>query len=116
MLWMTKPLAAALLLGIASLAAGAQTESPPRDRAPGKTLPGTPPPGDDAGAPRQEAPSGSSRAPDSLSNQLNRSGGVLQPPETGDQGVVPPPNEGSSRTPVIPPPGTPGGKQDIRPK
>ena len=35
---------------------------------------------------------------------------------TGDQGVVPPPKAGPQSTPVIPPPGTPGGNQQIRPK
>jgi hypothetical protein len=41
----------------------------------------------------------------SLSRRLSRSGGVLHPP----------PFSGSS-TPVIPPPGTPGGNPNIRPK
>jgi hypothetical protein len=60
---------------------------------------------------------GTSTAPSgSLSDELSRSGGVLQPPITGDQGVVPPPAAGSQSTPVIPPPDTPGGNPEIRPK
>jgi hypothetical protein len=69
-------------------------------------------PGDTTG-PQQ----GTSTAPSgSLSDELSRSGGVVQPPATGDQGVVPPPKAGHQSTPVIPPPGTPGGNQEIQPK
>jgi hypothetical protein len=58
-----------------------------------------------------------SSAPDgSLSGELSRSRGVIAPPPTGDQGVVPPPAVGPQSTPVIPPPGSPGGRQDIVPK
>ncbi len=65
--------------------------------------------------------SGSSNAPEqsplprSPSEELNHSGGVLQPPPTPDAGVVSPPSEGSSM-PVIPPPGTPGGTPKMQPK
>jgi hypothetical protein len=41
----------------------------------------------------------------SLSARLNRSGGVLHPPLLGPHS-----------TPVIPPPGTPGGNPNIKPK
>jgi hypothetical protein len=41
----------------------------------------------------------------SLSDQLSHSGGVLHPPLLG-----------SHSTPAIPPPGTPGGNPNIRPK
>jgi hypothetical protein len=64
----------------------------------------------------QQPQSGSSAASDSLSRELNRSGGVIHPPPTGDGGVVAPPNQGTSRTPVIPPPGTPGGNPLVQPK
>ncbi|HJT09065.1 MAG TPA: hypothetical protein VJ747_19185 [Stellaceae bacterium] len=69
-------------------------------------------PGDQTG-PQQ----GSSTAPSgSLSDELSRSGGVVRPPSTGDQGVVAPPKAGPQSTPVIPPPGTPGGNQEVQPK
>jgi hypothetical protein len=51
-----------------------------------------------------------------LGGQLSHSDGVIAPPHTGDTNVVPPPNEGISRTPVIPAPGTPGGNPAIQPK
>ena len=64
-----------------------------------------------------EPQQGTSSAPSgSLSSELSRSGGVVRPPSTGDQGVVAPPSAGAQSTPVIPPPGTPGGNQEIQPK
>ncbi len=70
---------------------------------------------------QQDHQQGSSKAPDagppgSLSNELSRSGGVIHPGPTGDQGVVAPPDKGAGTTPVIPPPGTPGGNPDLNPK
>ncbi|HUB96186.1 MAG TPA: hypothetical protein VL993_09730 [Stellaceae bacterium] len=49
-----------------------------------------------------------------LSKTLSRSGGVITPPDVNDPNVKEPPPAGN--TPVIPPPGTPGGNQDIQPK
>jgi hypothetical protein len=51
------------------------------------------------------------------SERLDRSQGVIRPPAGVDPGMqVPPPDPGSQRTPVIPPPGTPGGDPTIEPK
>jgi len=53
----------------------------------------------------------------SLSDQLDEGKGVINPPPVGDteiQAPAPDPNPGT--TPVIPPPGTPGGDQSIEPK
>lgn len=57
----------------------------------------------------------------SLSDQLNRSKGVITPPaavSNADPGIVkPPPDTGTTTTmPVIPPPGTPGGDPNVQPK
>jgi hypothetical protein len=65
--------------------------------------------------------SGSTTAPradgsGSLSDKLDRSGGVIQPPPTGDQGAVSPPDVGTERMPVIPPPGSPGGNERVQSK
>ena len=52
-----------------------------------------------------------------LSEQLDRNKGVITPPATGDSEIyteAPNPNPGT--TPVIPPPGTPGGDQSVEPK
>jgi len=118
MQFVTRSLGAALFLGATIVAAGAQTGDGTRNTPPDKALPGAPPPGN--GAPQSQQPpgSGSSQAPNSLSDQLRRSGGVLTPPNEGASRtpVIPPPNQGSSSTPVIPPPGTPGGNPEVQPK
>jgi hypothetical protein len=50
-----------------------------------------------------------------LSDQLSQSKGVICPPAGIDPGIAVPPI-GGGRTPVIPPPGTPGGDPNIQPK
>lgn len=50
-----------------------------------------------------------------LSDQLSESKGVICPPAGVDPGISVPPIAGG-RTPVIPPPGTPGGDPSIQPK
>jgi hypothetical protein len=56
------------------------------------------------------------QARESLSDRLERTDGVIRPPGGVDPQIqVPPPDEGS-RTPVIPPPGTPGGDPNVKPK
>jgi hypothetical protein len=116
-----RPLIAATLVCVSAGIAGAQTQDGTRNAAPnqdstGNGRAGPTAPGNGAPGLQQPPRSGSSTPPGSLSNQLNRSGGVLPPPSTGDQGVVAPPNQGMSRTPVIPPPGTPGGNPEVQPK
>jgi hypothetical protein len=50
-----------------------------------------------------------------LSDKLARSEGVICPPANLDSEIkAPTPDAG--RTPVLPPPGSPGGDQNIRPK
>jgi hypothetical protein len=50
-----------------------------------------------------------------LSDRLADSKGVICPPAGVDPGLSAPP-PGGGRTPVIPPPGTPGGDPGIQPK
>jgi hypothetical protein len=50
-----------------------------------------------------------------LSDQLAQSKGVICPPAGVDPGIAVPP-VGGGRTPVIPPPGSPGGDPYIQPK
>jgi hypothetical protein len=53
----------------------------------------------------------------SLSKQLDRSGGVIRPPAGVDPGIAkPPPAVSPHSTPVVPPPGSPGGNPEIEPK
>jgi len=51
----------------------------------------------------------------SLSEQLARSDGVICPPAGVDPAITVPTPEGG-RMPVIPPPGSPGGDPNLRPK
>jgi hypothetical protein len=50
-----------------------------------------------------------------LSDRLSQSKGVICPPAGIDPGISVAPS-GGGRTPVIPPPGTPGGDPSIQPK
>ena len=62
------------------------------------------------GEPHNPAP-----PPDNLSNRLAQSDGVICPPPAVDPEMrLPTPETGN--TPVIPPPGSPGGDPSIRPK
>jgi len=52
----------------------------------------------------------------SLSQRLERSNGVIRPPEHVDPEMHQPPPPSSDRMPVVPPPGSPGGDQSVKPK
>lgn len=52
-----------------------------------------------------------------LSDQLHKKEGVIEPPPDGDPGIhVPAPDPEPGTTPVIPPPGSPGGDPNVQPK
>ena len=51
---------------------------------------------------------------ENLSDKLARTDGVICPPNVGPDMRLPTPDTG--RTPVIPPPGSPGGDQSVQPK
>ena len=94
--------AGVLMLGAPVLA---QTTNPPSSTAPNmqdqRRTPGPAP-----ARPRADRPHESlGQAPKS---------GVIQPPSTGDNGVIVPKNQ--SRTPTLKPPGTPGGNPNVEPK
>jgi hypothetical protein len=90
-------LVAALLVGGSAAAADRPAEKQPTQTVPEKIEPGL---------------SGSS-----LGERLSRSGGVIRPPSGIDPGLARPvPKVGPQSTPVIPPPGTPGGDPRVEPK
>jgi hypothetical protein len=60
----------------------------------------------------QNGPSDRSQQP--LSDKLDRTQGVLCPPDVDPQMAAPAPDVG--KTPVIPPPGSPGGNPSVQPK
>jgi hypothetical protein len=52
-----------------------------------------------------------------LSEQLDENKGVIDPPPVGDEEIhAPAPEPLPGTTPVIPPPGTPGGDPSVEPK
>jgi hypothetical protein len=85
--------------------------------------PVAPPPLAQPSYPRDCPPSVGNNGPSSnettggrtLSDQLSQSKGVICPPAGIDPDISVPPI-GGGRTPVIPPPGTPGGDLSIQPK
>jgi hypothetical protein len=79
-----------------------------------------PPRGQNACAERLQPGEGASPrlggpADEHLSEKLERSEGVICPPAGVDPEIASPPPDGG-KMPVIPPPGSPGGDQTLRPK
>ena len=104
-----------VLLAVVAGTVAAQTPSAPPAQAPdagnGAANQAACPPGVGGNAPTV----GSGQSGSNLSDKLASSNGVICPPAGVDpQMRVPAPQEG--RTPVIPPPGTPGGDQHTIPK
>ena len=57
------------------------------------------------------------RPGETLSERLDRNSGVIHPPAGVDPGIAAPvPDPHPNSTPVIPPPGTPGGNPSVQPK
>jgi hypothetical protein len=57
------------------------------------------------------------RPGETLSDRLDRNSGVIHPPTGVDPGIAAPvPDPHPNSTPVIPPPGTPGGDPSVQPK
>jgi hypothetical protein len=60
---------------------------------------------------------GSGGSSEALSDKLDRQHGVIIPPADIDPGLSKsPPRSAGDSTPVVPPPGTPGGKPGANPK
>lgn len=112
-------LSAAFLVLLAGLGA-AYAQAPP---APATPMERTAAPAPQHSANCTPAPSRGNMAPNTtvgqgnhtLGDQLARSNGVLCPPSDVDPAMrAPTPNTGT--TPVIPPPGSPGGNPNVQPK
>jgi hypothetical protein len=99
---------AALILAGAQMAALAQTLPPANPANP--TVPVAPPNATQP-PPEKIAPP----APD-LSSRLSRDKGTITPPNVDPGMSVSPPARGAGTTPVIPPPGSPGGNPSVVPK
>jgi hypothetical protein len=103
-----KTLIASAVILAGTLAASAQVTppNPPSTEAAPEQQPSPP-------TPRRQHPP---QPQEGQESDLSRSQGVLTPPQTGDPVVKTPDRSVVPSTPVIPPPGTPGGRQDIEPK
>lgn len=97
------------------LSCGALAQTPP-EQTPSAPPEVMEPPGENP-APTPDPSTGDAKPKEPLSKELKEGEGVLEPQRGIDpkiQKEVPDDFEG--RTPVIPPPGEPGGQQDVQPK
>ena len=100
------------LMGLGTAGAVAQIE--PGDPSSNQTIPEK-----DLSRPAKVGTQGDEPPPrkPNLSHRLDKSGGVIKPsPDVDPQIVKPPPVPDPNSTPVIPPPGTPGGPPGPEPK
>ncbi len=101
---------------LASLqAASAQAPPSPKTPPPRTALPDPPRSADCAQHDRQTEGQTTGQAGQPLGDRLAKSNGVLCPPTGVDPAIRAPTPEGGN-TPVIPPPGSPGGNPNVRPK
>jgi hypothetical protein len=116
---MTRSLAVLLCLG-AALAASPAGAQNPQPAPPGVTTPPTAPPSSPSPPPEKIAPPGKdalgTHGNRTLSDKLARQQGTLQPPHAVDPGMARQPPQAQGTMPVIPPPGSPGGNQQVVPK
>jgi hypothetical protein len=108
-----------------ALLAGSEVASAQAPPAPTTPPARTAPPATDRGcAPTQATPQGSiapkgtttGQSQEQLGDKLAKSDGILCPPAGVDPAMHAPTPESGSNTPVIPPPGSPGGDPTVRPK
>jgi len=103
---------ALLLSGLVALGASVASAQAPVPRQPVPNMPAPQQTIPEKIEPREPSSTGST-----LSDKLERSNGVIRPPGDVDPGIASPapvPNPGT--TPVIRPPGSPGGDPSIQPK
>jgi hypothetical protein len=104
--------AGTILTSVIAGAQGAAAQQVPPPNPPRSDITGQPNPSQDQ---RSTGAVGSS--PQSLSDKLESTGGVIRPPsEIAPDMTVPAPAPNPGTTPVIPPPGSPGGDPTIQPK
>ena len=101
-----------LLLGFSAYGMAQTAAGPPRD--PKSCEPGAMSPQPPTGPPGTADPGTTTGSGENLSDKLTRGEGVLCPPEVDRDMHIQPRNGG--KTPVIPPPGSPGGDPGVRPK
>jgi hypothetical protein len=104
-------------LGLAGLllAGPAMAQTPPEPAPPPGMPEMTDPPAESTPPPETKTDKGGPEKP--LSEELKQNEGVLEPPRDMDSKIQrPAPVPDPNTTPVIPPPGSPGGNPDVQPK
>jgi hypothetical protein len=101
----------ALTIAAGTIAAGPALAQNPQSTSPTNPTVPVAPPNAPSPPPERIAP------PDrSLSDQSSRQKGTIAPPNVDPGMTVQPSGRGAATTPVIPPPGSPGGNQSVVPK
>ena len=95
------------LLGLVAVSALAATVSASAQTTPAPTGPQDP-----------RSTQSDTRPGETLSDRLDRTGGVIRPPSdiAPEMRQARPPDPDPGTTPVIPPPGNPGGNREVEPK
>lgn len=102
----------ALLLPF-TVSASAQVPPAPKQPAPPEVME----PPSESPAPPSDPSTGGEKPKEPLTKDLHEGEGVLEPPRGIDPEIEkPPPEDFQGKTPIIPPPGEPGGSQDVQPK
>lgn len=92
-----------------------ETPPPAQSTVPAEIQPGHPAKGNAApGTPREPAPSPQMALPSPQPEGKEK--GVIRPPAVGDAEIRKPPPSSDSTMPIVPPPGSPGGNQNVVPK
>jgi len=99
--------ATAALLGLAAVSALTATVGASAQTTPAPTGPQDP-----------RSTQSDTRPGETLSDRLDRTGGVIRPPSdiAPEMRQARPPDPDPGTTPVIPPPGSPGGNREVEPK
>ena len=110
---MTRYATPVIILSLTLLgSAGAMAQNPQTTLPPNPTVP-VPPRDHPVTPPERIAPP--SAADSNMSQSLSKDRGTIHPPAVDPGMTVAPPRD-STKTPVIPPPGSPGGNQSVVPK
>jgi hypothetical protein len=103
-------LTALILVAAPALAQNPQPTSPTNPTVP------VAPPAAPSPPPEKIAPLSGNPGSGNLSNRLSQQKGMVTPPNVDPGMTVSPPRNSSATTPVIPPPGSPGGNGSVVPK
>lgn len=111
---MQRTLAVLVSTGLALAPFATSYAQNPQPAAPGVAHPPVASPSAPSPPPERLSPGAKAAANQStLSDKLAQQNGTLTPPQTGDRGAVIEPKGDAGSMPVIPPPGTKGGRQVV---